>query len=276
MSADEKETESTADHLKRTKRGASFPRMALSEAVSAIQEIAKMGRQHNQGSLASALGHSSAKSGTFRQRLADLREYALVAGRGEDLELTDLALRITHPTSTADADGALAVAFLNCDTFAQMYGELEKGETIPLDRLGNFSIHRLGVGHHVAERFAESFAAGAVAAQLAERNDLGLIMWEREHAGGSRSAETSTDESAPAKPDELEQTGQSPDLVVVLKQAWPLNNGEVQFSVRLTDALPSSAFGPVGDAVSAIETFVQHLADCFPEEPQPPETGNEG
>lgn len=275
MSADEETTENTANQLKRTKRGASFPRMALSEAVSAIQEIAKMGRQHNQGSLASALGHSSAKSGAFRQRLADLREYALVAGRGEDLELTDLALRITHPTSSADADGALTVAFLNCDTFARMYGELEKGEAIPLDRLGNFSIHRLGVGHHVAERFAESFAAGAITAQLAERNDLGLIMWEREHARGSLSAKTSDDETMPTEHDEPEQVGLSPDLIVVLKQAWPLNNGEVQFSVRLTDALPSSAFGPVGDAVSAIETFVRHLADCFPEEPQPPATRNE-
>lgn len=268
MNLAEEETDSSEQRAKRSKRGASFPRMALSEAVSAVQEIAKMGRHHNQGSLASALGHASVKSGTFRQRLADLREYGLVGGRGDDLELTDLALRITRPTSSGDADAALGAAFRNCETFARMYDELDKGEVIPLDRLGNFSIHKLNVGHHVADRFAESFAAGAVMAQVAERNDSGLILWERERAGSSSSAEIPAGDAAPMPHNEPESSVPPAGTAEVLKQTWSLNNGEVRLSVSLTDALPSSAFGPAGEAVSAIEAFVQHLSECFPEDQQ--------
>lgn len=263
-------------HPKRSKRGASFPRMTLAEAVGAIQQAMKMGRHHNQGSLASALGHSSVKSSTYRQRLADLREYGLVAGRGDDLELTDLAQRITHPISSSDAESALGAAFLHCDTFTRMYDELNKGEAIPLDRLGNVSIHKLEVSQHSADRFAESFAAGAVTARIAERTDLDIILWERERSQSPPAEQVTPEEATKPTHSAPEEDGRSSSMVDVLKQAWPLTNGEVRFSVRLTDALPSSAFGPLGEAASAIEALVVHLGECFPEEPLTPTTGDEG
>jgi len=46
--------------------------------------------------VAKLLNHKSAQSGAFRQKLADLRAYGLIEGRG-GVKVSDLARRITYP-----------------------------------------------------------------------------------------------------------------------------------------------------------------------------------
>ncbi len=240
----------------RSPRGAAFPRMTVPEATQALRQVHKAGRHHSPGSMSSLLGHSSPNSGAFRQKLADLREFGLVAGRGEELELTTLALRITRPTSTDDADAAIRESFLHCATFEQMYTQVAKGEPMALEILGNLAIHTLNVGDHVADRFAQCFAEGVVAARLGERDDGNIVLWEREERPAVTAGASSEEPSSGAQ-DLIAPVGH--DEAVALHQTWSLDPGSVQLTIRVSEALPSSSFAPLAEAVTAIESLVTHL-----------------
>ena len=259
--SEEPETPRAADRP-RSARGASFPRMTLQEAAQAVKEASKVGSQHSAASMASALGHASPNSGTFRQKLADLREFEFVTGRGDDLELTALALRIARPLSAADADDAFRESFLGCEIFADMYQIATKGENIPLVTIANFGIHKLGVAQHSADRFAQCFSEGAAAAQLGERDDLAVTLWEAEQSIGAGAT------TEPAVEDGAGTTGDDgrPFLQPAVQQVWPVGGGNITLSVRFPGALPSTAFGPLGKAMETVEELVAHLRACLAED----------
>lgn len=240
----------------RTSRGASFPRMTLPEAAQAVKDICKVGSSHSPGSMASVLGHSSANSGAFRQKLADLREFELVTGRGEVLELSALAMRVARPLSPEDADAAIRQAFLGCEIFAELYQLVEKGSELKLELLANMGIHKLHVRQHVAERFANCFAEGAVAAQLGERDNDSITLWERERPSGPSDVEPPPADSVAEEESTHTETA---DTVQALRQVWPLSPGSVELAIRFPEALPASAFAHLADAMTKIEELVVHL-----------------
>ncbi len=77
------------------------PKMRASEAVKLAREIAARYKEaeFSDESLAAELGHDAAKSGAFRQKIADLRKYGVIVGRGAVLHASPqaMALYSDHP-----------------------------------------------------------------------------------------------------------------------------------------------------------------------------------
>ncbi len=89
------------------------PKISMSEAVGLAKEIVGQFRSHEftDSGLASLLHHETAKSGSFRQRQADLRRFGLIDGRGDKLKASSTAQTIYAP-GPGELNGALSqVAF---------------------------------------------------------------------------------------------------------------------------------------------------------------------
>jgi len=78
-------------------RSASFPLLSLPQAVKIIKDAGTYGPRHSRTAIATYAGHSSANSGPFKQKLSALRDWGFISGNGDELELTELAMKIAPP-----------------------------------------------------------------------------------------------------------------------------------------------------------------------------------
>jgi hypothetical protein len=247
----------------RASRGTGFPEMPLDEAVEAIQRAGRYGRSHSDAAFAGYLGHKTPNSGPFRSKMAALRDFGLIE-RPKDgqIPLTSLGQEIAHPTG--DAQKQLQEAFFSAKPFAAIYEESAKGTPLSLELVANRAVTELGINPQSKSRFAESFRRSVTIAGLGETAGEGGI---RLIPPGTETAGAPADPSATSDGGELHgaASGESrpsrsaattPERPPIIHQEWAVPGGSISFVVTLDGALPSSAFGEVGNVVTAIERFV--------------------
>ena len=208
------------------------------------------------------MGHSTTNSGAFRQRMAALRDWKLVAGRGGTISMTEVARVIALPPDHNAEQEALRTAFESCTVFYRLYEESQKGTPLSGQGLGNRAVHAFGVSPSSVSKFVSSFVASAVAAGLGEAHDDDRITLLELDGGvgdgldrakgpptsvGSSSAITRT--SPPCR-----------SAVPVVHQSWPIQGGTVHFEIRSERPLPASAYAHVGDVVASLERLSAVLA----------------
>lgn len=71
-------------------------------------------------SVAKTLGHASTRSGTFLLKLADLRAYGLIEGRGE-VKVSDIGRKISEPSTREEEAQALESAVNNIPLWREVY-----------------------------------------------------------------------------------------------------------------------------------------------------------
>jgi hypothetical protein len=120
------------------------------------------------------MGHATTNSGAFRAKLAALRDYGLISGRGELLESTQVRRKIAIPETDEERVTALREAFANT-VFCALYQESVKGSPISIESIGRKAVNRLGVAPASRGQFGEVLARSAVAAKLAETTGDGKI-----------------------------------------------------------------------------------------------------
>jgi hypothetical protein len=246
----------------RRQRGASFPVIALPGAVKIIRDAGSYGNKHSMAAMATYAGHATTNSGTFKSKMAALRDWGLITGTGDTVVLTDTAMRIAHPPSPEEAANALSGAFRGCPVFWKFYEEAAKGKDLDLAALANNAVNNYSISVASKDQFVKSLIDSAEAVGLAERvpgNRVRLI---------TPSSQT---------PPELHDSGQAngQDIAIppagganakkvqpVISQIWPLKQGEISFEIRSTKAIPASAFGQVGKVVEQIQELAQTLTDA--------------
>ena len=120
------------------------------------------------------MGHSTTNSGAFRQRMAAMRDWKLIAGRGDSISMTDVAKLIALPDDAGEQE-ALRVAFRNCTIFSKLYETSQKGILLEQQGLGNRAVHAFGVSPSSVSKFVSSFVDSAVAAGVAEVSEDGRL-----------------------------------------------------------------------------------------------------
>jgi hypothetical protein len=75
---------------------------------------------------ADALGHSTAKSGSYITKVADARNYGILPKQG--LKATDLAYRIAHPKDDAEYREAIFEMYQNVSLLSELYDHLDGNE----------------------------------------------------------------------------------------------------------------------------------------------------
>jgi hypothetical protein len=154
----------------RRKRGAGFPVVDLGEAVSILRKAGKFGTEHAEEAFAGYMGHTTANSGSYKRRIAAMRDWGLVkAGTGDRVVFTDLGQRLAYPTDADKEKRDLIEAFQNCEIFMKVWDNSAKDVPIGLEALANLAVRQLGVAATSKQWFAASFAESACVAGFARQ-----------------------------------------------------------------------------------------------------------
>jgi len=137
-------------------RGASYPVVNLEKAVSLTQKIlAAIGKAPTTKlNLAKALGYSGI-NGKSNRVTAALGQYGLLAGRGDQYRLSDLALQVLFPESEEDKREALLHAATRPALFQQLIGKFQ-GSQVPA-LLSNILVTSHSINPNSAEDAASVF-----------------------------------------------------------------------------------------------------------------------
>jgi hypothetical protein len=246
---------------RRRRPSTGYPVIDLGEAASVLVRASQHGWEHTVAEVAGYMGHATVNSGAFRAKLAALRDYGLVSGRGESLEITAVGRKIAIPETEPERRAALQEAFANT-VFDGLYQESVKGQPIAIESIGRRAVSKLGVAPSSQRSFGETFARSAAAAGLAETTGDGKVtLFSRPQAGasdadhlnplaGASAAET------PAVPPQAVRGSAKP----VVDQRWPFPDGEVALIVTIGRPLSAADFASIGKVVAQIAQLVEGLA----------------
>jgi hypothetical protein len=253
-----------------------FPVVSLADAALILKEAGKYGFEHSLGEFASYMGHTSTNSGAFRQRLAAMRDWKLIAGRGDNISMTDVARVIALPPDDETELDALRSAFKNCAIFYKLFEDMQKGTPLARQGLGNRAVHAFGVSPSSVSKFVASFVDSAVAAGIAHVDDNGqvtLLDSTTDFVSGADVAQEPLAHISTAVAPRTAQTGRSATPVV--HQAWPIDGGTIIFEIRSERPLPASAYATVGEVVASLErlsvTLAPATSNTVADEPEPTE-----
>jgi len=245
---------------RRRKPSTGFPVLDLGEAASVLARASQHGWEHTVAEIAGYMGHATTNSGAFRAKLAALRDYGLVSGRGESLEITQAGRTIAVPETEDERLAALQEAFANT-VFGPVYQESVKGSPISIDSIGRRAVNRLGVAPGSQGQFGEVFARSASAAGLAETTGDGKVTLVAKPQARSADSENpgSVDRRPGENPPAPGHPSSRPALKPVLDQHWPFPDGEVALTVTIARPLSAADFASIGAVVAQIEKLVVGL-----------------
>lgn len=274
--SDSAATEDGSKATKHTRRaaGVGFPSMPLGDAVSLIKKIASYGTTHTDAAVASFLGHSTANSGPFRSKIAAMRDYGLITGRGGDLTVTPLALEIVHPGLDADPQASLRAAFGKCKLFTTVIDALPKDVELELSGLANTAMHNHGVASQSKDAFASSFVKSGVLAGLVEElAESKVRIPAQASAAHSPTEEAETEDAIENSPQGAGAGGftglggrggfqrvvyPEPSNAVV-NHSWPIDGGVIRFTIESSKTLPATAYGVIGTVIEAGDKLAEML-----------------
>jgi len=238
--------------------------------VTMIKKIAIYGNTHTDAAVASFLGHSTSNSGPYRSKIAALKDFGFLSGRGDELTVTPLALEITHPGLDADVNASLRAAFLKCSLFLTVYTTLPKDTPLDIAALANSAMHNHGVASQSKDTFASVFVKSGITAGLLEEVDA-------EHV---RLLDDTTDE-APKDLREPEFTSPNPAPSVtparpsatavpaaplmtnaVVNHVWPIAGGVIRFVIESSTPLPANAYGVIGAVIGEGDKLAEMLGNA--------------
>lgn len=250
------------ERRRRRKPSTGYPVIDLGEVTSVLAKASPHGWQHTVAEFAGYMGHATVNSGAFRPKYAALREYGVISGRGESVEITGVGRKIAIPETEEDRAAALREAFTN-SVFGTVFHESVKGSPISIESIGRRAVTRLGVAPSAQGSFGEVFARSAVVAGLAEAAGDGKItLLARPRAVSSGADPAQSSEPAPAADALIAERALAgrPKPKPVIDQRWPLPDGEVALIVAIDRPLSANDFGSIGEVVAKIEQLVAGLA----------------
>ena len=243
-------------------RGASFPVLPLPAAVKIVRDAGSYGRQHSRSAIATYAGHTTDRSGPFRQKLAALKDWGFITMAGDSVVLTDAAMKIAHPRSPEESATALQGAFRGCRPFWRIYEKSAKGRELDLAALGNAAVRDIGVAAPSKDKFVQSLVESAEAVGLAQRLAGGKIHFTLTH-GDPLSPGPAVDDSPPATaPGQASAAniGRPGRLSPVVSQLYPFSSGEILFEIRSSQPIVPAAFERMGKILQQVQDLARALS----------------
>lgn len=262
--ADKGRTPGGASKVSKRSRGASFPAIPLADAVALVKKIASYGTTHTNAAIASFLGHQTANSGPYRTKVAALKDFGLLTGRGDELTVTPLALQLTNPGLDPNVQDCLATAFGSCRLFLTVYEALPTGRELDVQALANSALHNHGVATQAKDSFAKSFVKSGVTAGLFESLDNNKIRL-------SEKATTTTipiehEAPTPEDGDLIDKSSERNEASTlrlptnaVVNHIWPIDDGVIHFIIESSRPLPAAAYGVIGTVIEAGDKLANML-----------------
>ena len=113
----------------------SVPNTRLPELIEAVKTIyGKFGsKEIDDETVSRLLGHSTSRSGAYKQKLADLRSFGLIDPRG-NVRVTERGRKVSYPNNQKEEQGGLIEAISEIELWKLIYDEYTKKRlTLPSD-----------------------------------------------------------------------------------------------------------------------------------------------
>lgn len=266
------------------KRSTGYPQLALRDSVDAILTLGQHGPIHTHDAAAAYLGHSTANSGAFRNKLAALRDWGLIArGDKDHVILSDLAKQLVLDGPDHEEGGQLLLtAFESCRVFGMLYNDSAKDLPQDLARFRTNVVMRHGVASDQADKFIDSFVESVTYARLGNFDGSKLTLFPRDAAFKSSDdlppPEAAEEQSSPEEPAVKQQGSQkagspldqtfreallpqsAPNMPpVALRQSWPIDGGEIEFVIRTPKAMPPDIYALMAEMAAVAAKMEQLL-----------------
>ena len=243
----------------RQQRSTSFPVLPLPEAVRILREVSKYGFEHTTPALATHMGHSTHNSGSFRERIAALKDWGLITRRGDLYIMTDTARMITMPTDRDAERQSMRQAFHSCRVFSSLYEQTAKERSLARDGLKAQAVHEFTVTTARAEKFVDSFIKSAVYAELANLDNQGQVILRDQNDEDAEDSERAPKAPSP-EPTATTMHRAEPVLQTpTIQQSWPIDGGEIVLTIHKDGALPAASFQTIGEIVGRLEALATSL-----------------
>ncbi|MDQ1666844.1 MAG: hypothetical protein QOH75_2875 [Actinomycetota bacterium] len=259
------------------RRGVGFPVLSLRDAIEAIVTIGRNGATHSHDAAAAYLGHSTSNSGAFRSKLAALRDWGLIERGDKDrVTLSALAQQLVLEAPDHSLAGELLLsAFESCRVFGMVYNDSAKDTPLEMQRIRTSVVMRHGVASDQADKFVDSFIDSVTYAGLGkfDGNKLTLLPRDSLFQRAAGLPETDEPQTIGASPDRARgattvnaaQVVAEPGIPIALRQAWPIDGGEIEFIIRTAEALPPSIWEQVAKMAKVAEEMQAKLAGPYVE-----------
>lgn len=265
------------------KRSTGYPQLSLRDAVDTIVSLGQHGPSHSHDAAAAYMGHSTANSGAFRNKLAALRDWGLIArGDKDHVILSDLAKQLVLEGPDHESSGPLLLtAFESCRVFGMLYNDSAKDLPQDLSRFRTNIVMRYGVASDQADKFLESFVESVTYARIGSFDGSKLTLFSRATAFNSSDESLSLDAADETTPAEVPTSQQnSPRLTspldqtfreaflpqsasntpsVALRQTWPIDGGEIEFVIRTPKAMPPDIYALMAEMAGVAAKMEQLL-----------------
>jgi len=113
----------------------SVPNTRLPELIEAVKTIyGKFGaKEIDDETVSRLLGHSTSRSGAYKQKLADLRSFGLIDPRG-NVRITERGRKVTYPNNQKEEQDGLVEAISEIELWKLIYDKYtKKGLSLPSD-----------------------------------------------------------------------------------------------------------------------------------------------
>jgi hypothetical protein len=265
------------------KRSIGFPQITLQEAVDIVVVAGQNGPSHSVDAFAAYMGHQTANSGSFRYKLAALRDFGLIS-RGDRDRVTLSALAKDLVMLAPEHYGAknlLLAAFENCRLFGTVYSDSAKNHPMDIQRIRTNVVMRHGVTSDQAERFVDIFVKSAAFAGVAESDGQSVRFLPRDavFTGGQTGAGDDDDSaveemdvsapvitgigSMPPGPTTYAVTHANIPVPIALHQAWEIDDGEIEFVIRTPKALPPEIYALMAEMATTAAKMADLLTSPY-------------
>jgi hypothetical protein len=273
-SAEPLSSEEPAKKASPSKRGVGFPSVTLPAAVEIVRKAGQHGGDHSLTAFAGYAGHTTPNSGPFKAKLAALKDWRLVSSNGDRVFLTELGKDFALAESPMDEMDHLRESYLGCRIFKQFYDDTAKGIPQKTEQLERRAGLTYGVSAASKEVFVNSLVVSAIAAGLAEAGDDNqTVTFLSVQAASDDESDEQVDDDHPTEVNTRTLSRQRKSSATednlqtaVVRQAWPIDGGEVILSVNSSRPIPADAFALIGEAVTAASKLADRLGGAGTEQ----------
>lgn len=155
--------------------GRGFPRYSLYDSETSLRRALKYSEIWSRSDLAKHISDigKSAKSGSFKSRLASLRYFKLVQDTASGISVSDLGKRLVSARGKEHLK-ILQEAVLSVDVFKELIQIMSIGSEFTKDQIIKVSIEKLGISSVSTDRFVRSFIKSAKHSQIIEEVRLNV------------------------------------------------------------------------------------------------------
>lgn len=164
--------------LRQPKKG-SFPRLSITAAIKIIKEANQIKGKISKTTFAQfgarKTKNPSTTSGAFNDKINALRAFGLVTVDNDNIELTELAIRIIDPIKPEEAQKALLQCFMSIGTFKTLLDTLKMETPVNQTILEEQAVNTIGINRNQRKKFVDLFVNAADKVGLVTRIDKNTI-----------------------------------------------------------------------------------------------------